>query len=191
MEPQLERPKPGTLLDLYVAGRRGPALSKLTLDALHCAQGLRGQGVAIGIFFVRPGDLKDPRVIDALRRCAVDKLPALLEGRRSHVGLEAIRGYCAAVGRPPTSVPAPADRSAAYSFQEPGAGRGLGVNVRHMRAAGPGQEGDRQLSGHEDLSENATDEETATADLEAFYAQEIRAERGDSELNLSEMGTRP
>jgi hypothetical protein len=63
-----------------------------------------GRGWALKVFGVYPGDLSDSKVLEALRARGVQRLPALVAGRRVLSGLREIQGFYSGLlgpGRPP------------------------------------------------------------------------------------------
>jgi len=72
------------------------------------------QGIAVDIYRIRPKDLRDPRVLEALRRRGIDRLPAALARGRPLVGLADIRGYYEAQLAPRPGARAPARGEPAY-----------------------------------------------------------------------------
>jgi hypothetical protein len=112
-------------------------------------------GIAVEVCRIRPCDIRNPRVLAALRRRGITSLPALLAEGRAHVGLNAIGAYYDALAAPPPARrrdgPRDADTSREYS------------------------------DGGADSADARLDDD-ASADLEEFMMREMRMTRLGGEI---------
>jgi hypothetical protein len=124
---------------------------------------LRQQGIALEIYRIRPKDLRDQRVLGALRRRGIDRLPAVLARGRPLVGLADIRSYYEA-----QLSAGPARDLGEAPHREPERRRGRDRAEPERGRAEP---------------EHPDDEGSPEADLDAFFHQEMHGGGPDHDLS--------
>ena len=114
------------------------------------------RGIAVEVHRIRPKDLRNRRVLGALRQRGIDRLPALIAAGHSYVGLRDIRRFYDAV-----------------------------LSERRAGSRAPGRTAPRApgRAPVEDLSEETTANDTAEEELDAFYRQEMRVGRLGGEID--------
>lgn len=117
------------------------------------------RGVSAEVYRIRPCDLRNKRVLAALRAKGVDRLPVLFAHGRPHIGLRAIQGYYGALlaprppRRPARTEPSPRDSA-------------------------------DLVAGEQD---EATADTEAAEDLEEYFRQEMRVGRLGGEIELDDV----
>lgn len=121
-------------------------------------------GIAIEIYRIRPKDLRNRRVLDALRRRGIDRLPAVLADGRPVVGLSNICDYYETQLRRP-----PPAQSRGFRLRPAGWTDGLAA-----REVAGGEPSGRFADGE------VPDDEAPEAILEDYFREQMKA-GGDRE----------